>query len=454
MEETQMYKVEKHKIKKTNKHYRELVELGKLTNSLYNASNFVMKQFYLMEQYKYKVETEKDKEKLENYKEKYEYNKNILQEMNREKLNEILAEGKKSISKFDLVKIMKDSYDWKEMPYDFSQAVTDLVFTSWKAFYASLNRYCKDKTGYTGVSKAPNYRESGGVFNIYVRDNGLRQKDDMIHFHRLLNGLTIKPSLSKDHKLKQARFIYKGDHFVAEIVYDDEVEVAKVENNNRVVAIDPGLNNLVTIANNFNEQPILIKGSKLKSINNYFNKEINKLKSDLDNAQNKKGKVQKRQGTTKRINKLWEKRGNIMQTEMHKISKKIVDYCVENNVCKVIIGKNDLQKQHSKLKNFVQIPIFSLIQKLQYKLENVGIEVVLTEESYTSGTSFIDNEQPIKKNYDKKRRHKRGMFVSNEGKMINADVNGALQILKKVDKDFSYSEDMTKIFNPVKLEIV
>ena len=450
-----MYKVEKHKIKKTNKHYKELVGLGKLTNNLYNASNFVMKQFYLMEQYRYKVETEKDKEKLGNYKEKYEYHKNILKEMNREKLNEILSDGKKSISKFDLIKIMKESYDWQEMPYAFSQAITDLVFTNWKSFYASLKRYYKDKSGYTGAPKAPNYRESGGVFNLYVRDTGLRQKKDgLIHFHKLLNGLTIKPSLSKDHKFKQARFIYKGDHFVVEIVYDDEVEVPKLENNNRVVAIDPGLNNLVTIANNFNEQPILIKGSKLKSINNYFNKEIGKLRSDLDNAQNKKGKVQKYQGTSKRINKLWEKRRNIMQTEMHKISKKIVDYCVENNVCKVIIGKNKLQKQHSKLKNFVQIPLDSLIQKLQYKLENVGIEVVITEESYTSGTSFIDNEQPIKKNYDKKRRHKRGMFVSNEGKMINADVNGALQILKKVDKDFSYSEDMTKIFNPVKLEIV
>lgn len=449
-----MYKTEKHKIKKTNKHFKELVEIGKLTNNLYNASNFVMKQYYLMEQYKYKVETEKDEEKLKNYKEKYEYHKNILLDMDREKLTESIKNEKRKLGKFDLTYIMKESYDWKELPYAFAQQVSDLVFANWKGYYESLKKYYKDKTGYKGLPEIPNYRESGGVFNIYVRDTCLRQKDDMIHFHKLLNGLTIKPSLSKDQKLKQARFIYKGDHFVVEIVYDNEVDVPKVEDNNRVVAIDPGLNNLVTIANNFNEQPILIKGSKLKSINRYYNKEINKLKSDLDNAQNKKGKSEKRQGTTKRINKLWEKRGNIMQTEMHKISKKIVDYCVENNVCKVIIGKNKLQKQHSKLKNFVQIPLDSLIQKLQYKLEDVGIEVVITEESYTSGTSFIDNEQPIKKDYDKKRRHKRGMFISNEGKMINADVNGALQILKKVDKDFSYSEDMTKIFNPVKLEIV
>ena len=450
-----MYKTEKHKIKKTNKHFKELVEIGKLTNNLYNASNFVMKQYYLMEQYKYKVETETDEEKLNVYKERYEYHKNILLEMNREKLTESIRNGKSKLTKFDLTYIMKESYDWKELPYDFAQQVSDKVFDNWKSFYEGLKGYYKNKSGYTGFPKIPGYRESGGVYNIYVRNKGVRQKEDgLIHFHKLLNGLTIKPVLSKDKKIVRANFTYNKDHFVVGIVYDDIAEIPKVENNNRVVAVDPGLNNLLTLANNFNEQPILIKGSKLKSINNYFNKEINKLKSDLDNAQNKKGKVQKRQGTTKRINKLWEKRGNIMQTEMHKISKKIVDYCVENNVCKVIIGKNKLQKQHSKLKNFVQIPLDSLVQKLQYKLENVGIEVVLTEESYTSGTSFIDNEQPIKKNYDKKRRHKRGMFVSNEGKMINADVNGALQILKKVDKDFTYSEDMTKIFNPVKLEIV
>ena len=450
-----MYKTEKHKIKKTNKHYKELVELGKLTNNLYNASNFVMKQYYLMEQYKYKVETETDEEKINVYKERYEYHKNILLEMNREKLTESIRNEKSKLTKFDLTYIMKESYDWKELPYDFAQQVSDKVFDNWKSFYEGLKGYYKNKSGYTGLPKIPGYRESGDVYNIYVRNNGVRQKEDgLIHFHKLLNGLTIKPVLSKDKKIVRANFTYNKDHFVVGIVYDDVAEIPKVENNNRVVAIDPGLNNLLTMANNFNEQPILIKGSKLKSINNYFNKEISKLKSDLDNAQNKKGKTQKRQGTTKRINKLWEKRGNIMQTEMHKISKKIVDYCVENNVCKVIIGKNKLQKQHSKLKNFVQIPLDSLIQKLQYKLENVGIEVVLTEESYTSGTSFIDNEQPIKKNYDKKRRHKRGMFVSNEGKMINADVNGALQILKKVDKDFSYSEDMTKIFNPIKLEIV
>jgi len=88
----------------------------------------------------------------------------------------------------------------------------------------------------------------------------------------------------------------------------------------------------------------------------------------------------------------------------------------------------------SKLVNqsFIQIPYNKLIQMIKYKAENVGIKVILTEESYTSGTSFLDDELPIKDNYNKERRVKRGLFKSNNNKLINSDVNGSLQIMKKV----------------------
>jgi len=103
----------------------------------------------------------------------------------------------------------------------------------------------------------------------------------------------------------------------------------------------------------------------------------------------------------------------------------------------VIIGKNNGWKQESKMskkvnQNFVGIPYDLFIQKLQYKCENVGIKFITTEESYTSGTSFLDNELPVKENYNKKRRVYRGLFKSNAGRLINADLNGAYQIIKKV----------------------
>ena len=121
---------------------------------------------------------------------------------------------------------------------------------------------------------------------------------------------------------------------------------------------------------------------------------------------------------------------------MHNASKFIIDYCLRNNFDTIIIGKNDEWKQKIGLgkrinQNFIQIPFESLIHKIQYKAENIGIKVILTEESYTSGTSFLDYELPIKENYNKNRRVKRGLFQSSNH-LINADLNASYQIIKKV----------------------
>ncbi|MED4301318.1 IS200/IS605 family accessory protein TnpB-related protein [Geobacillus stearothermophilus] len=126
-----------------------------------------------------------------------------------------------------------------------------------------------------------------------------------------------------------------------------------------------------------------------------------------------------------------------MKDFMHKASRYVVNWCMERHIDTVIIGKNDNWKQEVNLgkrlnQSFVQIPYNMFIQQLQYKCEEVGIKVVLTDESYTSGTSFLDGEAPTKENYDKSRRIKRGLFKSNKGILINADVNGAYQIIKKV----------------------
>jgi len=122
---------------------------------------------------------------------------------------------------------------------------------------------------------------------------------------------------------------------------------------------------------------------------------------------------------------------------MHKASRRLVDECLFRGVSTIIIGKNDCWKQESRLskrvnQHFVQIPFAKLIEMIKYKAEDKGITVLLTEESYTSGTSFLDNELPAKENYDKKRRIHRGLFKTADGKTINADINGAFQIIRKV----------------------
>ncbi|MCR5586504.1 MAG: IS200/IS605 family accessory protein TnpB-related protein [Lachnospiraceae bacterium] len=122
---------------------------------------------------------------------------------------------------------------------------------------------------------------------------------------------------------------------------------------------------------------------------------------------------------------------------MHKASKYLIDYALENDFNTIVIGNNKNWKQESSMskrvnQSFVGIPHMRFIEMVQYKAQNTGLNVILTEESYTSGTSFLDNEEPIKTNYDKSRRVQRGLFVSNNGIKINADVNGAYQIMRKV----------------------
>ena len=180
---------------------------------------------------------------------------------------------------------------------------------------------------------------------------------------------------------------------------------------------------------NFWTIPIILNGKGLKSINQYYNKKISHYR-----------KIAKRMNNldyTKRMNKLTIKRNNKINDFIHKVSKWVVDYALALNVNTIIIGNNKNWKRESKMskkvnQSFVGIPHQDFINKIIYKVENVGIKVILTEESYTSGTSFLDRELPIKENYNKSRRIHRGLFKSNNGTLINADLNASYQIMKKV----------------------
>jgi putative transposase len=156
--------------------------------------------------------------------------------------------------------------------------------------------------------------------------------------------------------------------------------------------------------------------------------------------------------STKRLQKIYLKRRNIVNDYIHKASKYIIDYALKYDITTIIIGNNQGWKQdisYTSLFNqtFQQIPFAELIQKIMYKAENKGIKVIVVNESYTSGTSFLDNELPTKTFYDKSRRKKRGLFISNQGYKINADVNAALQIIKKYIKQSSFKVN-ENIFNP------
>jgi len=267
----------------------------------------------------------------------------------------------------------------------------------------------------------PKYKNKNGRNIAIFTNQQCKIKNEYIKFPKC--NYRIKTSIKEG--LQQVRIIPRGDIYVIEIVYKKEINSQMKELKN-ICSIDLGLNNLITLINNIGLKPIVVNGKPIKSMNQYYNKRKAKLMSYIGDK-----------GISNRIKKLTIKRNNKIKDYIHKSTRLIINYCIKNNVETLVIGKNKNWKQEVEMgkknnQNFVNIPYDMLIKQLEYKCEENGIKVILTEESYTSGTSFLDNEEPIRDNYNKSRRKYRGLFISNNGTQINADVNGAYQIMKKV----------------------
>ena len=216
--------------------------------------------------------------------------------------------------------------------------------------------------------------------------------------------------------------------------------------------VDLGINNLATLTTNLiGDTPMVISGKVVKSYNQYYNKQVAHYKSILE--------LQNGRKTSRRIRRLHLKRKLKIEDYMHKTSRYIVNQLVSKGVNTLIIGKNDGWKQDiniGKVNNqkFVQIPFESLISKLQYKCSLVGINVELINESYTSKCSFLDGETIEKhEEYVGKRIH-RGLFRSAQGTLINADVNGSYNILRKSKPKAFVDGVEGVVVHPVILQII
>lgn len=289
---------------------------------------------------------------------------------------------------------------------------------------------------------------------LIVTNQQVRQKENLLHFPKSFQGFTIKPrcvTLPNFEKLNQIRIVPQNQVFCVEIVYSVSIEDTLLPDNGRYMSIDLGLDNLATVVTNIGLNPIIVNGKGLKSTNQYYNKKKAHYQKVAKQMNNK--------NYTSRLHQLTQKRNFKIEDSLHKISRFIVDTALLNEVTTIVIGNNKDWKHSISLgkttnQAFVQLPHQKLIEKIVYKAQVCGIEVVLAEESYTSGTSFLDGELPQKEFYNKKRRVHRGLFVSNKGVRINADVNAAFQIMKKVfPNEFSDGiEDV--VLHPVRVNIV
>ena len=328
------------------------------------------------------------------------------------------------------------------------QQVLRRLDKNWKSFFALIKDWKKNPFKYKGMPKLPKYLKKDGLTEFALTTQQVRLKEDnLIHFPKSMNGFTIQPQFIYDDRFVQfnhCRVIPKNDRIIVELIYTISIPDF-IKEYDVIGSIDLGLDNFVTFVDNLGNKPIIINGKGLKSYNQYYNKLIAQTKSELDKNCNS--------GYSHLLYSITNKRNDKIKYFMDKTSKYIIENCLAIGIKTIVVGKNDNQKQNNRLKNFVQIPYNLFIQKLAYKCQEVGIELILTEESYTSGTSFLDNELPTKENYNISRRVKRGLFKSNGGKLINADVNAAYQIMKKVFSDIVRPGDIGLVMNPVRVNL-
>lgn len=248
----------------------------------------------------------------------------------------------------------------------------------------------------------------------------------------------------------QIHIVPQATCHIIELVYEKEVQVNKNLRKENLLAIDIGVNNLATCVNNVGKQPFIINGKPLKSINQYSNKMKAKYMSYVGDK-----------GTSRNIRRIILKRNNLITNYIHHASRLIINYCLKNNIGTIIIGHNKEWKQKANTgrknnQNFVSIPFNMLIQQIRYKAEEVGIEVVITEESYSSETDHLAFETMEHHERYLGKRVKRGLFKSSTGKYLNADVNGAIGIARKVTGD-EFVKNLAsrgQALCPVKLNII
>ena len=285
--------------------------------------------------------------------------------------------------------------------------------------------------------RIPKYKNKNGYNVITFNNRAISRKiefdeDKQLYIHTLCKKSYNLKIQSTKSNIKMVKFVYDEVNDLIKCYKIYEVEQPELKrDNSRYFSIDPGLNNIVSIYNNIGIRPLLYNGRLIKSINQYYNKTNAKLRSEL--PANVK--------SSKRLKQLSFKRNNKIDYEMHKISAHIINEAVKNNISKIFIGnnsgwKNEINIGRRNNQNFVNIPHTKLFHQLSYKGLLNGIEVIFTEESYTSKASFFDKDKLPK--YGESDSHKfsgrrisRGLYKDSKGNIWNADLNGAANIMRK-----------------------
>ncbi|MEG3930543.1 transposase [Microcoleus sp. T3_B1] len=390
-----MQLAERHIIKSTESRFAEIDQLAFKSKNLYNAANYVIRQNFI-----------------------YGWGYVGYNEMNR---------------------LMKFHEAYKALPAKVSQQILMVLDKNWKSFFEASKAYKADSSKFTGRPKLPKYKDKIKGRNLLVYTIQAISSKQLRSGILKLSGteLSIKTKINPD-RICQVRLIPKCDSYVIEVIYNEPESTAK--DNSFAAGIDLGLNNLVALTSNRpGFIPMLINGRPLKSINQFYNKRSSRLQSQLKG--NRK--------TSPRIQRLTRCRNQKVDNYLHHASRMIVDILVKQQIGTLVIGKNaqwktDINIGKQTNQNFVSIPHARLIEMLEYKAFLVGIKVIVNEESYTSKANFLGLDPiPVYGKTEKEpvftgKRIKR-LYKTSTGQLINSDVNGSYNILRKaIPNAFSF----------------
>ena len=359
--------------------------------------------------------------------------------------------------------LLKNSPEYKMLNSNMAQQILKEVDGSFKSFFSLLKLAKKGRYSFKDC-KLPHYLPKDGFTTLvigFVRLDGNKLILPYSNMFRKMHkpvGIRIPPVLL-GKKVKEIRIIPKANARFFEIQYIYEAGcIQRNLNKNNALALDLGVDNLVTAVSS-GGRSFIIDGKRLKSVNQWFNKENARLQSIKDRQGGKRG-------TTNRQKILAGKRNRQVNDYMSKTAKKIIGYCITHNIGTLVIGYNETFQRNSGIgkhnnQNFVNIPFGKLRSKLEYLCELNGIVFVKQEESYTSKASFWDKDiipvynadNPQEYHFSGK-RIKRGLYRTANGKLLNADVNGALNILRKssvVSLDTLYSSG--GVDTPVRIRV-
>ena len=381
-----MQLVEQHIIQSSDSRWAAIDAAAFLSKNLYNAANYRVRQAYIFE--------------------------------------------KRYIPYTALDQLMKQNPDYYALPRKVSQWVLKQVDHDWQSFFAAQAVWQTSPERFTGRPRLPKYKPitSGRNLLVYtsqaISQSLLRQKG-LIQPSQL--PIQIK---TQQRNIQQVRIVPRSNHYVVEVVY--QVDTPSVSDEPGYTAsIDLGVDHLVALTSDQPDfVPLLVNGRPLKAINQFYNKQRARLQSLLPEGQY----------TSKRLEAITYKRNQRINSYLHRASKRLIEALTLCGIKTLVVGKNGGWKQEVNLgsrnnQNFVLIPHARFIEMLHYKATLVGIRFIVTEESYTSKCSFLDNEPLEQQEQYLGKRVKRGLFRASDGRTIHADVNAAYNILRKVIPD-------------------